>query len=103
MLPAIDLEDLIAIDEVHLEMILRGAIPPELLEEDGHVGRADIDSEGRPYAILLAQAILEVMGQPRPSPRHRVRHVNGDKLDNRRPNLTWHLPDARVEVGRKLV
>jgi hypothetical protein len=49
------------------------------------------DSRGRMFYITMGEAILERMGQPRPSPQHRVCHKNGDKRDNRRENLEWRL------------
>ena len=67
-------------------------IPPELLEQEGHVYRTETNSLGQTSYILLAETILNASGQPRPSPLHRVLHLNGDSLDNRRANLSWHLP-----------
>jgi hypothetical protein len=67
------------------------AIPPELTEEDGHVYREVIDPLGNTTFVTLSESVLERMSQPRPTPRHRVHHKNGNKLDNRRDNLGWRL------------
>jgi hypothetical protein len=70
---------------------LAQSIPPELREDAGHVYRVETDTQGRKSYILLSESVLELEGQPRPSPEHRVHYKNGDKLDNRRENLEWRL------------
>jgi hypothetical protein len=72
-------------------------VPPELTEEEGHVWTVMTDDRGRKRYITLGETVLERMGQPRPSPHHRVFHRNGNKLDNRCENLEWRLPTISAE------
>jgi hypothetical protein len=71
---------------------LADVIPPEFQEGQDEVYRMETDAQGVTTYILAAQEVSVRMGQPRPSPDHRIRHKNGDFLDNRRPNLEWHVP-----------
>jgi hypothetical protein len=41
---------------------------------------------------MLAELMLESFISPRPSPRHRASHRNGEKRDNRVNNLECRLP-----------
>jgi hypothetical protein len=80
------------------------SIPPELCEMaaqmslcevEGQRYIVDTDAQGRKSYLPLAELALELVGQPRPSPEHRVHYKNGDKLDNRPENLEWKLsPDG---------
>lgn len=64
-------------------------IPLELQEGMDQVFR--IDGDGR--LILLAEEVLTLSGKPRPSIHHRIKHVDGNYLNNTRKNLRWYLPD----------
>jgi hypothetical protein len=70
-------------------------IPPELLEEKGHPYGEITGTRGYVKYFLVAETFLERMGQPRPSPRHRVRLKNGDKQDLRPANLEWWVPPSQ--------
>lgn len=49
-------------------------------------------------------AVCEAAHGPKPTPKHRVRHLNGDPLDNRPENLCWGTQKENcqdtVEHGR---
>jgi hypothetical protein len=64
-------------------------IPLEIQEGRDHVYR--INGEGR--LILLAEEILKRDGRPRPSINHRIRHIDGNYLNNTGKNLCWVIPD----------
>ncbi len=64
---------------------------PQSTKEDGHSYVTIIDDRGREVDLMMAEAVLESFGFPRPSPGHRVYHRNGEKRDNRLINLEWRL------------
>lgn len=74
---------------------LADVVPPELLEGYGGAYTAVTDAQGRTRYISMAEMVLERMGQPRPSPDHRIRHKDGDPINSCRDNLEWHLPADR--------
>lgn len=44
---------------------------------------------GRQYLRRVHRLVCEAFHGPRPSLSHEVRHLNGDRTDNRASNLTW--------------
>lgn len=65
----------------------------EFLREDGRVSvymKASLT--GNATTFPLDELVLAAFGDTRPTPRHRIRHVNGDLLDNRVENLEWYVP-----------
>ena len=72
-------------------------------DTDGYLrARLTINSRRKPYKIhrLVAEFFLE----PRPSPQHELRHLDGDKTNNRADNLAWGTrkdnADDRERHGR---
>jgi hypothetical protein len=100
-----ELEDILASDEPEpteaepWEGLASETIPPELLEEEGHSYSEITGPRGYVKYFLMAETFLELMGQPRPSPRHRVRLKNGDKNDLRPANLEWWIPPSRPTLS----
>jgi hypothetical protein len=96
-----ELEDILASDEPERteaeprEGLSSEPIPPELLEEEGHPYGEITGPGGYVKYYLVAETFLELMGQPRPSPRHRVRLKSGDKNDLRPANLEWWIPPSQ--------
>ena len=48
--------------------------------------------EGKTYGRLVHRLVAYAFLGPRPSKRHEINHINGDKLDNRACNLEWVTP-----------
>ena len=57
-----------------------------LRPDDG--GYSIVTLSNRKVAKVHALVLLTFVG-PKPSPKHEVRHLNGDKTDNRLSNLAW--------------
>jgi hypothetical protein len=68
-------------------------IPIELQEGMPQVVTEIIDEDGNEVTILLPEFILGNAGRPRPSPKHRIKHKNGNWLDNQKHNLEWVIPE----------
>ena len=66
-------------------------IPLEIQEGMDQVYR--VNGDGR--LILLAEEILKLEGKPRPSVKHRIRHIDGNYLNNTGRNLRWVIPEKR--------
>lgn len=65
----------------------------EFLREDGRISvYMKTSLTGNATTFPLDELVLAAFGDTRPTPRHRVRHLNGDLLDNRVENLEWHVP-----------
>lgn len=55
---------------------------------DGYLGvRLNINGKRKRLSVHTLVAIYYL--QPRPSPAHEVRHLDGNKLNNHRSNLAW--------------
>lgn len=52
--------------------------------------------EQRKKQRKVHQLVCEAFHGPRPSPKHHVRHLNGDKDDNRLVNLVWGTASENV-------
>lgn len=56
--------------------------------------RLTVGGRGRNVRVHRIMAVV-FMGEP-PSPRHEVRHLNDNKLDNRLENLAWGTPSQNM-------
>jgi hypothetical protein len=45
--------------------------------------------DGKTRKMLIHREVCEAFHGPKPSPLHEVRHLNGDRSDNRPDNLSW--------------
>lgn len=49
------------------------------------------------HHVKMHVLVCEAFHGPKPSPEMQVRHLNGDKLDNRPENLCWGTPKENAE------
>jgi hypothetical protein len=81
------------LDRGEEESVPMKLLPIELQEGMQQVVSVQVDADGNDVYVLMAEMILNNIGRPRPSPRHRVHHKDGDYLNNQRDNLDWVIPD----------
>lgn len=74
------------------------------LDKDGYKQTTLVKSDGRSCSYKLHVLVAKTYLEPRPSAAHEVRHLNGDKNDNRYKNLAWGTrkdnADDRAAHGR---
>lgn len=58
------------------------------VHSDGYL-TVRLNRNGRRYRRRVHQLVLRVFGEPRPSPHHEVRHLDGDPRNNHIDNLAW--------------
>jgi len=67
--------------------------PRRLTETPTHDGylqiRISLGTKGRTRRQTVAPLVAQTFHGPKPSPSHQVRHLNGDRSDNRPENLRW--------------
>jgi hypothetical protein len=60
--------------------------------------------DGTRKRVAVHRMVAEAFLSPRPSPEHEIRHLNGDRKDNRARNLKWGTRSEnaqdRVQHGR---
>jgi hypothetical protein len=74
-----------------LEHNWRGYGQRELVQQpntDGYM-RVRMVIDGRRKSYMVHKLVAAVFLDGQPSPRHEIRHLNGDKRDNRAVNLSW--------------
>lgn len=60
----------------------------KLCPRNGYLG-AMLKRDGAGSNFLMHQTVCKMVHGPKPSPKHVVRHLNGDCRDNRPENLAW--------------
>lgn len=72
-------------------------------DSDGYL-QVRIVIDGKRYTRKVHSLVATTYCGPRPSLKHEVRHINGDRLDNRAENLAWGTrqenADDREQHGR---
>lgn len=48
-----------------------------------------LSTDGKRHRVYIHQALADAFIGPKPTPRHEVRHLNDNRLDNRLANLAW--------------
>lgn len=71
---------------------------------DGYLSVRVVTDSGRRVRRMVHQVVCYYYHGPRPSPQHEIRHLNGNRLDNRPENLRWGTrkdnADDRERHGR---
>lgn len=66
------------------------------LNDDGYPSvRILVNGKRKRYAVHKLVAITHL--GPKPTPRHEVRHLDGDKLNARAENLAWGTPKENAD------
>lgn len=76
-------------EDGHVYRMASGKRMPEHADEDGYLCvlvRIGVDKRRN---LRVHRAVCEAFHGPRPSPAHLVRHVDGDKTNNRPSNVKW--------------
>ena len=65
----------------------RRALAPVL--HRGYLAVRFSTKDGKRVRVLVHQLVAHTYHGPRPSPRHQVRHIDGNPLNNQASNLAW--------------
>lgn len=69
----------------------------QTLNSHGYPSVRLIFSDGFRRRIVVHRMVAEAFLGPRPSPQHEIRHLNGNKEDNRTDNLAWGTRKENAE------
>lgn len=68
-------------------------------KRDGYISIGGNKKRPLKKSISGHKMIMEMFGEPKPSPKHQIDHINGIRTDNRLINLQWLTPKENAVKG----